>query len=44
MSQLWRQSGKSVQEYQAQAKMLFRKLGPNSPTKCSIETGPYLFQ
>lgn len=38
------QSGKSVLEYQNQAKMLFRKLGPNSPSKCSIETGPYLFQ
>lgn len=38
------QSGKSVLEYQNQAKMLFRKLGPHSPPKCSIETGPYLFQ
>lgn len=37
------QSGKSVLEYQNQAKMLFRKLGPNSPARCSIETGPYLF-
>lgn len=24
--------------------MLFRKLGPQSPPRCSIETGPYLFQ
>lgn len=38
------QSGKSVLEYQNQAKMLFRKLGPHSPPRCSIETGPYLFQ
>lgn len=38
------QSGRSVLEYQNQAKMLFRKLGPNSPARCSIETGPYLFQ
>lgn len=38
------QSGKSVLEYQNQAKMLFRKLGPQSPNRCSIETGPYLFQ
>lgn len=38
------QSGKSVLEYQNQAKMLFRKLGPQSPPRCSIETGPYLFQ
>lgn len=37
------QSGKSVLEYQNQAKMLFRKLGPHSPPRCSIETGPYLF-
>lgn len=38
------QSGRSILEYQNQAKLLFRKLGPNSPTRCSIETGPYLFQ
>lgn len=38
------QSGKSILEYQNQAKMLFRKLGPHSPQRCSIETGPYLFQ
>ena len=38
------QSGCNVLEYQNQAKMLFRKLGPQSPTRCSIETGPYLFQ
>lgn len=37
------QSGCNVLEYQNQAKMLFRKLGPQSPTRCSIETGPYLF-
>lgn len=38
------QSGRSVLEYQNQAKMLFRKLGPQSPPRCTIETGPYLFQ
>ncbi|CAG5095098.1 Similar to sec22b: Vesicle-trafficking protein SEC22b (Xenopus tropicalis) [Cotesia congregata] len=37
------QSGKSILEYQNQAKMLFRKLGPQSPARCTIETGPYLF-
>lgn len=37
------QSGKSVLEYQNQAKLLFRKLGVHSPPRCSIETGPYLF-
>lgn len=38
------QSGCNILEYQNQAKMLFRKLGPQSPIRCSIETGPYLFQ
>ncbi|XP_015518653.1 vesicle-trafficking protein SEC22b [Neodiprion pinetum] len=37
------QSGRSILEYQNQAKMLFRKLGPQSPLRCTIETGPYLF-
>jgi vesicle transport protein SEC22 len=36
--------GRSVIEYQNQAKMLFRKLNANSPPRCSIESGPYLFQ
>lgn len=38
------QSGRSILEYQNQAKMLFRKLGPQSPARCTLETGPYLFQ
>lgn len=38
------QTGKSVLEYQNQAKLLFRKLTTQSPKRCSIETGPYLFQ
>ncbi|KAL7632725.1 UNVERIFIED_CONTAM: hypothetical protein RMT77_016926 [Armadillidium vulgare] len=37
------QSGRGLLEYQNQAKMLFKKLTPNSPEKCTIETGPYLF-
>lgn len=37
------QSGKNILEYQNQAKMLFRKLNTLSPSRCSIETGPYLF-
>ncbi|TMW47188.1 hypothetical protein DOY81_007728 [Sarcophaga bullata] len=37
------QTGRSIMEYQNQAKMLFRKLGSHSPPRCSIETGPYLF-
>ncbi|XP_043254640.1 vesicle-trafficking protein SEC22b-B isoform X2 [Colletes gigas] len=38
-----RNLGRSILEYQNQAKMLFRKLGPQSPDRCTIETGPYLF-
>lgn len=38
------QAGRSILDYQNQAKMLFRKLGPQSPPRCTIETGPYLFQ
>jgi len=38
------QSGKNILEYQNQAKLLFRKLNTLSPSRCSIETGPYLFQ
>ncbi|XP_014669564.1 PREDICTED: vesicle-trafficking protein SEC22b-like isoform X2 [Priapulus caudatus] len=30
-------------EYQNQAKMLFRKINEQSPIRCSIETGPYVF-
>lgn len=37
------ESGKGVMDYQNQAKMLFRKLTHQSPTRCTIETGPYLF-
>ncbi|XP_044254159.1 vesicle-trafficking protein SEC22b-B [Tribolium madens] len=37
------QFGHSILDYQNQAKMLFRKLGPQSPPRCTIETGPYLF-
>ncbi|KAJ8875083.1 hypothetical protein PR048_022974 [Dryococelus australis] len=37
------QSGKNILEYQNQAKMLFRRLTSQSPTRLTIETGPYLF-
>ncbi|CAL4061498.1 unnamed protein product [Meganyctiphanes norvegica] len=37
------QSGRSLLEYQNQAKMLFKKLTQNSPDRCSIETGQYVF-
>ncbi|XP_055380385.1 vesicle-trafficking protein SEC22b [Condylostylus longicornis] len=36
-------TGRSILEYQNQAKLLFRKLSSHSPSRCSIETGPYLF-
>ena len=38
------QSGRSLVEYQNQAKQLFRRMNANSPVRGSIETGPYLFQ
>lgn len=44
MKSLELQTGRSVLEYQNQAKMLFRKLGPHSPARATIETGNYLFQ
>jgi vesicle transport protein SEC22 len=37
------QLGKNILEYHNQAKMLFRKLNTLSPSRCCIETGPYLF-
>ncbi|XP_041091339.1 vesicle-trafficking protein SEC22b-like [Polyodon spathula] len=37
------QSGRNLQEYQNQAKQLFRKLNENSPPRCSLETGPMVF-
>jgi len=36
--------GKNIVDYQNQAKRLFRTLTATSPNKCSIESGPYLFQ
>jgi len=38
------QMGRSVVEYQNQAKMLFRKLTYESPRQMSLESGSYLFQ
>ena len=37
------QTSREIQEYQTQAKMLFRKLTELSPSKCSIESGNYVF-
>lgn len=37
------QGNRNIQEYQTQAKNLFKKLNERSPSKCSIETDPYIF-
>lgn len=37
------QTSREIQEYQGQAKMLFRKLTELSPSKCTIESGNYVF-
>jgi len=37
------QTSREIQEYQSQAKMLFRKLTNLSPLKCTIESGAYVF-
>ena len=41
---LFQQLGKNIVDYQNQAKRLFKTLTATSPIKCSIESGPYLFQ
>ncbi len=33
-----------LQEYKNQAKLLFKKLNQSNESKCSIESGPYIFQ
>jgi vesicle transport protein SEC22 len=38
------QGGKTIVEYQNQAKQLFRRMNNNSPIRGSLESGPYLFQ
>ncbi|CAI8022857.1 Vesicle-trafficking protein SEC22b [Geodia barretti] len=37
------ESGRNISDYQAQAKQIFRKLSPQSPTKCSIESNQLVF-
>ncbi|XP_065917397.1 vesicle-trafficking protein SEC22b-like [Dysidea avara] len=37
------QSGKNLTEFQSQAKAIFRKLSPQSPPRCSIESPPLVF-
>ncbi|XP_067945934.1 vesicle-trafficking protein SEC22b-like [Watersipora subatra] len=36
-------AGRSIQEYQNKAKQLCRKLSSQSPSRCSLEAGPYMF-
>lgn len=37
------QVSRNLNEYQNQAKMIFRKLGSNAPTPSTVESGPILF-
>lgn len=37
------QSGRNIAEFQTQAKQIFRKLTPQSPPRCSIESPPLVF-
>ncbi|XP_074859183.1 vesicle-trafficking protein SEC22b isoform X2 [Carettochelys insculpta] len=37
------QSGRDLQQYQSQAKQLFRKLNEQSPTRCTLEAGSVAF-
>lgn len=37
-------SGRSLVDYQNQAKLLFRKMTATSPPRGSVESGPYVFQ
>uniref|UniRef100_W5MVY9 SEC22 homolog B, vesicle trafficking protein a n=2 Tax=Lepisosteus oculatus TaxID=7918 RepID=W5MVY9_LEPOC len=37
------QSGRDLQQYQSQAKQLFRKLNEQSPTRCTLEAGSMAF-
>lgn len=38
------QSGRDLQQYQSQAKQLFRRLNEQSPTRCTLEAGAMAFQ
>ncbi|KJE95458.1 hypothetical protein CAOG_05907 [Capsaspora owczarzaki ATCC 30864] len=37
------QTGRDLQEYKTQAKQLFKRLSDASPTRCSIESGSFVF-
>jgi vesicle transport protein SEC22 len=34
----------ALQEHKQQAKLVFRRITPNSESRCSIESGPYILQ
>uniref|UniRef100_UPI00358ECB47 vesicle-trafficking protein SEC22b-like n=1 Tax=Myxine glutinosa TaxID=7769 RepID=UPI00358ECB47 len=38
------QSGRNLMEYQSHAKQLFCKLNEQSPSRCTLEAGPMMFQ
>ena len=38
------QLGRDLQQYQSQAKQLFRKLNEQSPSRCTLEAGSMCFQ
>lgn len=38
------QTGRDLQQYQTQAKQLFRKLNAQSPERCTLEAGDMDFQ
>lgn len=38
------QAGRDLQQYQTQAKQLFRKLDAQSPERCTLEAGDMNFQ
>ncbi len=41
---LFVQLGRDLQQYQSQAKQLFRKLNEQSPSRCTLEAGSMAFQ
>lgn len=41
---LLHQEGRDLQQYQSQAKQLFRKLNAQSPERCTLESGDMNFQ
>ena len=38
------QTEQTLHEHKQQAKLIFRRINPNSEPRCSIESGPYTLQ